>query len=207
MIDFIEGNVTYLETDYIVIETGGIGYRIFCTNPYDYQSEEGKRIRIHTHYHVKEDAMHLYGFATREQRELFRMLLEVNGVGPKAALSILASATPEQLVSAIGREDVQALTKFPGIGKKTAQRLILDLKDKLKGMAAEYPASVEERGGSDASLSASSSSLDEALEALVSLGYRREEINRILPSLKETAAAEAPADEIVKKALGLLVRS
>jgi len=204
MIDFVDGVVAYLDSEYIVVETGGIGYRLFCPNPYQFVAQEGKKNRLFTHHHVREDAIHLYGFGTRDERDLFRKLLEVSGIGPKGALAILAAATPEQIVMAVQQENVTYLTKFPGIGKKTAQRLILDLKDKLTGYTPSAFASV-----ASTSLKAGEqafSQLNEALEALGALGYSESELQRVRSVLKESAENGAGVEQLIKQGLAQLSR-
>lgn len=204
MIDFITGVVEYIESDAIILGTNqGIGYRIFYPNPYSQRPNE--TVRVFTHHHVREDAISLYGFSTREERNLFRKLLDVSGIGPKGALGILAAAQPAQIVGAVQREDLVFLTKFPGVGKKTAGRMILDLKDKLK----EFQSGVhpEENGlpgeglfGSVEELTASSS--EEASEALKALGYSDGEVQKVMGKLKgETMTTE----ELIKKALQLFM--
>lgn len=208
MIDFIEGDVRYIDPDCIIVNVNGVGYRIFCGNPFAYQGDVGETVCIHTHYHVKEDAVHLYGFSTRDQRSLFRQLIEVSGVGPKAALSILASSSPQQIVWAVQEENIKVLTSFPGIGKKTAQRIILDLKDKIKGVEPEDGLAItQEASAAATSEGPSPSSFQEAMEALESLGYRRDEINKIMGPVREKTDEHTPVDEIVKKALRLLVQT
>ena len=207
MIDFIEGKVEYIESDAVIIGTNqGIGYRVFFPNPYSQRLNE--TVRVYTHHHVREDAISLYGFGTREERNLFRKLLDVSGIGPKGALSILAAAQPAQIVAAVQREDVAFLTKFPGIGKKTAGRMVLDLKDKLKEFV--HIGSIEEQwDGSEDSLFSSIqattvSSFDEASEALKALGYSDTEVQKVMRKLKgETATTE----ELIKKALQLFMTS
>jgi len=204
MIDFVEGKIAYLDPEYVVVETGGIGYRVFCPNPYAFVSRDGETCRFFTHHHVREDAIQLYGFPTRDERDLYRKLLEVSGIGPKGALAILAGATPEQIVTAVQQENVTYLTKFPGIGKKTAQRIIIDLKDKLKGYTPSIFAA--------ASLSPQSpevpgrQSLDEAIDALLALGYSDAEIQQIRGSLAEKAQNGTPTEQLVKQGLSLLLR-
>ncbi|CAJ1003385.1 MULTISPECIES: Holliday junction branch migration protein RuvA [Bacillales] len=204
MIDFVEGTLAYLDAEYIVIEAGGIGYRLFCPNPYQFVRYEGTKTRLYTHHHVREDAILLYGFATREERDLYRKLLDVNGIGPKGALSILAAATPEQIVMAVQQENVSYLTKFPGIGKKTAQRMILDLKDKLTGYtpsAVMAVAATELAAGEKAA-----SALQEAQEALTALGYSDAELQSIRGALSEAAKGGAPVEQLIKQGLALLMR-
>jgi Holliday junction DNA helicase RuvA len=199
MIDFVEGTLAYLDAEYIVVEAGGIGYRLFCPNPYQFVQKEGGRTRLYTHHHVREDAILLYGFATRDERDLFRKLLEVSGIGPKGALAILAAATPEQIVLAVQQENVAYLTKFPGIGKKTAQRIILDLKDKLSGYT---PAAILTVAASAAATDASP--LNEALEALVALGYSESELHKVKGSLADFAQGGASVEQMIKQGLALL---
>ncbi len=203
MIDFIDGTVAYLDAEYIVVETGGIGYRLFCPNPYAFVSVEGKTRRFFTHQHVREDAILLYGFATRDERDLFRRLLDVTGIGPKGALAVLAAASPEQIVLAIQQENVGYLTRFPGIGKKTAQRMILDLKDKLQGFTGSLvvPAAAALDGDTGGA-----SRLHEAMEALMALGYTDAELAKVKTSLIQGEQAEETVEQLIKRALALLAR-
>jgi Holliday junction DNA helicase RuvA len=204
MIDFVEGTIAYLDVDYVVVEAGGIGYRLFCPNPYAFAQDEGKARRFYTHHHVREDAILLYGFASRGERDLFRKLLEVSGIGPKGALGILAGAAPEQIVFAVQQENVTYLTKFPGIGKKTAQRMILDLKDKLNVFppSAIMPPAAAPLFSDKGSVP----QLDEALEALFALGYTETEIQKIKAALKQQAEAGGAVDQLVRQGLALLMR-
>lgn len=209
MIDFIEGRVEYTESDSVILGTSqGIGYRIFCPNPYIYKVTETRK--IFTHYYVREDATHLFGFATREERNLFRKLIDVSGIGPKGALAILAAAVPTQIVAAVQREDVGFLTKFPGIGKKTAGRIVLDLKDKLKEFAKVV--SMEETAvdwGEEGLFAADQdeaalSPHTEAGEALKSLGYSDAEVQKVMAKLK---GEKVSTEELIKKALQLFISS
>jgi len=203
MIDFVEGAIAYIDAEYIVVQAGGIGYRIFCPNPYAFVAREGEKHRFFTHHHVREDAILLYGFATREERDLYRRLLDVTGIGPKGALAVLGSAAPEKIVLAIQQENVSFLTKFPGIGKKTAQRMILDLKDKLQGFT---PSMFTPEVAMTAAEVKEQSSLEEALEALLALGYTEMEIQKIKASLAEQAQTGAHVEQLVKQGLALLLR-
>ena len=122
MIAFVEGEVAYVEPDHLVINVNGVGYRVFCTGTTAYSAREGERLRLYTYYNVREDAHLLFGFKTREERELFARLNNVSGIGPKVAMAIIGAGAPDQVVFAIRAEDVTFLTKLTGIGKKTAQR-------------------------------------------------------------------------------------
>lgn len=202
MIDFVEGTLEYIEHDYLVLAAGGVGYRLFCPNPYAYVAALGQRKRLYTHQHIREDAQTLYGFAAREERDLFRRLLEVSGLGPKGALAILAGARPEQVVAAILEENVSFLTTFPGIGKKTAQRIILDLKDKLKGA----PAAAMLVPMAAAGEAAVGDALHEALAALAALGYTEMELQPIKQVLRQQCQEGAEVEQLIKRGLALLAR-
>ncbi|RBW70418.1 Holliday junction branch migration protein RuvA [Bacillus taeanensis] len=198
MIEFIIGKVDYVHPQYIVIESNNIGYQVYCGNPFIFQQSD-QEIKVYTYQHVREDILALYGFKTRSERALFVKLLNVSGIGPKGALAILATGQPDQVVSAIEREDEKFLTKFPGVGKKTARQIILDLKGKLQELVSfdqSLPLEFE------APLSSYSKELEEALEALKALGYAEREIKKIEPKLMNE---EMTTDQFIKKALQLLL--
>ncbi|REJ22238.1 MAG: Holliday junction branch migration protein RuvA [Paenibacillaceae bacterium] len=208
MIDYIRGPVAHIEEEWIVVDVAGVGYRVFTPNPYAFAAS-GEPVTVYTHHHVREDAMLLFGFATREEQRLFRALLEVSGVGPKVALGVLAGARPEAIAAAIRQENVAFLTKLPGIGRKTAQRMILDLKDKLDrgtglGPASgldDLPAEPAAAGGQGAG-----TAWPEAREALAALGYTAAEIDRVWQTISGSVSGEETADALVKRALTLLFR-
>lgn len=206
MIAYLEGLVAYAELDHVVIDVGGVGYRVFVTGTTAYSLQEGEKTRLYTQYHVREDAHLLYGFRTREERELFGRLNNVSGIGPKVALAILGAGSPDQVVFAIRAEDVNFLKKLPGIGVKTAQRLILDLKDKLDDLASTFPAtpysqSVEVRPSKTAGLGS------ELLEALLALGYNEKEAQGAVRGLaEELTGGELSLEQLIKLALKQLMR-
>lgn len=199
MIDYLRGIVVHLESEYVVLDVRDVGYRVFTPNPYALARNEEK-VQLFIHHHVREDAIQLFGFTTRDEQALFRKLLEVSGIGPKVALAVLAGGRPEAVVAAIQQENVTFLMKLPGIGKKTAQRMILDLKDKLGASDSrwggatifeqELPAAVE-----------SGSAWATAREALVGLGYRDAELDKAWHVLKDKVTGEQSADILIKKAL------
>jgi Holliday junction DNA helicase RuvA len=201
MIDFLRGIVAHLESEYIVLDVNDVGYRVFTPNPYSLARNE-KPVQLYIHHHVREDAIQLFGFTTRDEQALFRRLLEVSGIGPKVALGVLAGGRPEAVAAAIQQENVTFLMKLPGIGKKTAQRMILDLKDKLGAVDSrwaiasldEHDLPVSEEGGSGSTWSA-------AREALVGLGYRDAELDKAWHALKDKITGEESADVLIKKAL------
>ena len=179
MIEFIRGYVDYVCPEYIVVENNGIGYQMFTPNPFSFQINKQQQIVVYTYQYVREDVLALYGFHTRQERALFVKLLQVSGIGPKGALAILAAGQMEQLVEAIEAEDDKFLCKFPGVGKKTARQMILDLKGKLQAVVPDafpnlFTEPVEE-----------TNALFEAIEALKALGYGEKEIQKVMPILKQ----------------------
>ena len=205
MIDYVRGPVAHMESDSIVIDVQGIGYRVFCPNPYAFAKSE-EAVTVYTHHHVREDAMILYGFQSREEQKLFRRLIEVNGIGPKVALGMLAGGKPDTLVMAIQQDNLTYLTKLPGIGKKTAQRIVLDLKDKLDNIGLD----LQQMGQSlfvDAPVlmdDEEHSSWNEAREALKALGYRDVELDKAWNELQHRVHADESVDSLMKKALQVL---
>jgi Holliday junction DNA helicase RuvA len=169
MIAFIKGEIAAIEDNCVILESNHIGYEIFMpASAVENALREGEEVRIHTYLHVKEDALQLYGFLTREDLKLFKCLLGVNGIGPKAALGILSALTADELRFAILSDDVAAISRAPGIGKKTAQKLILELKDKLSlEDAFEQKLSNHQSPVSSEALDSRS----EAVLALTALGY------------------------------------
>lgn len=206
MIDYLYGKVVHLETEYIVVDVQGVGYRVFCPNPYFFAKSE-KPVTVYIHHHVREDAILLFGFSSREEQKLFRKLLDVSGIGPKVALGVLAGGRPETLVAAIQQENLAFLTKLPGIGKKTAQRMVLDLKDKLDhvGLGLDLTAGGLLMGtASDTALGGGA--WPEAKEALQALGYTEAELDRVWHTMKGSASDADSVDQLMKRALQLLFK-
>ncbi|NWL87727.1 MULTISPECIES: Holliday junction branch migration protein RuvA [unclassified Paenibacillus] len=202
MIDFLRGQVAYVETEYIVLDVQGVGYRVFCPNPYVFPAKGQDAITVYIHHHVREDAQLLFGFPTREEQRLFRKLIEVSGIGPRVALGILSGGNPDGVIAAIHNENIAFLTKLPGIGKKTAQRMILDLKDKLEGFGGVTlfnPVSADAEELEDVS-----PGWPEAREGLKALGYTDAELDRVWAKLKDQLNADEAVDSLMKKALKLL---
>ncbi|KAA0549265.1 Holliday junction branch migration protein RuvA [Bacillus sp. BGMRC 2118] len=203
MIEFVRGTVADVNPEYIVIDHHGLGYLIHTPNPYIYDVSEEKELTVYTYQHVREDTLALYGFASRKERSLFMKLLNVTGIGPKGAMAILAFGRPEQVVGAIEDENEAFLVKFPGVGKKTARQIILDLKGKLSDLV-DTGLVQGNVINPDLELGTSSTKeLEEALEALKVLGYAEREIKKIKPVLeKETMST----DQYIKLALQQLVQ-
>jgi Holliday junction DNA helicase RuvA len=210
MIDFLRGQLVHREADYVVLDVHGVGYRLFCANPMAISQESGKEVTLFAHHHVREDAVILFGFQTREEQALFRRLLIVSGIGPRVALGMLSYGRPETIITAIYQEDIDFLVKLPGIGRKTAQRIVLDLKDKL----SDLPMSglISSLGQSESPAAAGGSSRSgglawhEAKQALSGLGYSDAEIDRIWPHVQQIANAGVSTDVLIKRALQALFK-
>lgn len=200
--EFIKGKVDYISPEYIVIENNGIGYQIATPNPFIYSGKIGNQIIIYTYHYVREDVMSLYGFETREEKTLFTKLINVTGIGPKGALAILASGQPEQVVEAIENEDEAFLVKFPGVGKKTARQMILDLKGKLQNIVPDFFPNLF-NAESKVKSTESASAFEEAILALSALGYSEKEIKKISPELQKE---QLSTDQYIKKALQRLLK-
>ena len=200
MFYYVNGSVAHLEPYLAVIDCGGVGYACRTTNNTLARLKKGETARLYTYLNVREDAMELYGFFTEDERNCFQLLIGVSGVGPKAALSILSSSTPETLAMSIITGDEKALTVAPGIGKKIAQRVILELKDKLaKGQIAPGG---ESYGGTGVTVIPENKS-SEAAAALAVLGYSTAEIGMALKGIDLDALS---LEEIIKQALKKMVK-
>lgn len=201
MFYYLNGTVAHIAPYLAVIDCGGVGYACRTTNVTLSALTVGKPGKLYTHLNVREDAVELYGFATEEELNCFQMLLGVSGVGPKAALSILSSAPPERLALAIITGDEKALTTAPGIGKKIAQRIILELKDKLaKG---QLGASAGEAYGGTGVTVIPENKLSEAGAALAVLGYSQSEI---AIALKGMELESMTLEQIIKQALKRMMK-
>lgn len=185
MYSYLKGFVKKQESNYIVLENGGIGYQIYVANPFAFKTEEEICVYIYTH--IREDEFSLYGFTSLEEKELFLKLIGVKGLGPKMALPMLATGSVSGIQDAIHRENILYLKKFPKIGDKVARQIILDLKGKL---------AKKEEG---VFISETSEELNRVLE---SLGYKTADIKKVLPQVNQTLKIE----EQVKEALKLLLK-
>lgn len=183
MFDVIEGKVIDIEVNYVCISTSGIGFKVFVPNPYSFKLDE--EVKVYLHNQIKEDEYSLYGFKSKEERNIFLKLINVKGLGPKIALPILAGSTVEGLMDAIERENVLYLEKFPKVGEKLARQIILDLKGKLVSKE-----------------NSSSGVNDELVEVLLSLGYKRPDINRVVKDVDGSLSIESQ----IKEALKLLLK-
>ena len=201
MFYYLNGTVAEIAAGLAVIDCGGVGYACATTNYTLSQLKKGERARLYTYLHVREDIFELYGFASQQELNSFKMLIGVSGVGPKAALAILSATTPQNLALSIVTEDEKALMAAQGIGKKIAQRIILELKDKL---AKEQSSFTVQGGGSGAApMPLGGSKSGEAAAALAVLGYGSQEISTALKGIDMDAL---PLEEIIRQALKKMVK-
>ncbi|MCT4688382.1 Holliday junction branch migration protein RuvA [Vallitalea sp.] len=201
MISYIKGTLEFIGDDFIIIESGSIGYEIkISMSTIQNLPCISENIKMYTYLYVREDAMLLYGFMTRDDLEVFKKLITVNGIGPKGALGVLSTITPDELRFAIIADDVKTISRAPGIGKKTAQKLILELKDKLK--LKDYSDSVGAEIEDNSQLALTSNAKNDAIAALVSLGYTSTEAIKAVRMLE--IAETTTAEDIIKGALGKL---
>ena len=195
----IEGTVTELEPNLVVLDCGGVGYALNATMNTVSYIHMGDKVKLYVAEAIGENNFDLYGFYTKGEKRCFELLVYVSGIGPKAALSILSYSTPETLALAIMNDDVKALTVAPGVGKKIAQRVILELKDKMSketaGQEIRLPAAVPVTGQSD--------TMGDAMTALAVLGYSSAEI---APALKKIDVTGMSAEEIIKAVLKQMVK-
>lgn len=195
MYEYLNGELAHILPTAIVVDVHGVGYQVVFANPYRLQDSLKKQIKVLVQQVVREDSITLYGFISSEERELFQRLISVSGIGPKSAISILANDDTEGFVNAVESGNVTYLTKFPGVGKKTAQQIILDLKGKFEALPEETTKAV---------VSTNQATLEEAKEALLGLGYSAKEITKIWKSLE--AAAPSTTQEALKVAFKLLMK-
>lgn len=200
MYEYLTGTITQVFPAYIVVENNGIGYLINVANPFRFKTDETKQEKIYLHQIVRENEIALYGFSDFNEKQLFLKLISVSGIGPKSALAILANEDHNGFVSAVNNDDDAYLTKFPGIGKKTAKQIILDLKGKLGGLESGKPL----KGQQDLEIVAEQASpyLKEALEALLALGYTKTEVKKTGRKLLDFKGDST--DEYLRQALRLM---
>ena len=196
MYEYLKGIITKITAKYIVLEVNGIGYILHVANPYAHSGQVNQETQIYVHQVVREDAHLLYGFRSEDEKKLFLSLISVSGIGPVSALAIIAADDNAGLVQAIETKNITYLTKFPKIGKKTAQQMVLDLEGKV--VAADGPseskAPVQTMDNQE---------LEEAMEAMLALGYKAAELKKIKKFFEGTTDT---AENYIKSALKMLVK-
>ncbi len=197
MFAYIKGSLEVKSINYVVVENNGIGYKIYMSSKsIGTIGNIGEQVKVHIHYHVREDDISLYGFTSEEELRMFEILINVSGVGVKSALTMLSDITPSSFALAVINDDVTRLTKVPGVGKKTAQRLILELKDKLKSEdIASEEIEVEEKKNNNIN--------NDAVVALQVLGYSKKEAETVLEKIDTNGLS---IEETIKQALKYLGR-
>jgi len=198
MIALLRGTLAYKSSDHVIIDVGGVGYRLFIPLSTFYSLPETGDVSLFTHTHVREDALLLYGFLSMEEKELFGILISISGIGPKLAVNILSHIPAKDLKRAIASGDIKRLSSLPGIGKKTAERLVLELKDKV-GPIHDLPEADEVQSntsGGDIS--------NDVISALINLGYKENQARKVLESME--LAPDLTMEEALKGALKVLIR-
>lgn len=200
MFEYIKGSIEEKTSGYIVIETNGIGYKIFMPEPeIEKLGEIGDNVKIHTYYWVREDNISLYGFSTKEELRMFEILITTSGIGAKSAITILSNIDASSFALAVINEDTHKLTKLPGIGAKTAARMILELKDKIKKQDIEAKGN-EQKQELNKAIDINEN-IEEAISALQVLGYSKREIEKALEKIN---LEEMSVEDIIRKGLSLL---
>jgi Holliday junction DNA helicase RuvA len=200
LFSYISGVLEQKCKDYLVIDVNGIGYKISTSyNTFTNIAVVGEKVKLYTHLYVREDIMCIYGFSSREELGVFELLITVSGIGPKAAVAILSEVTPAKFSFAVVTEDVKTLTKAQGIGNKIAQRIILELKDKLKKENIQYQGDILP----DLSVDKDRNILCESVNALMVLGYTNNEANR---AVNKGYREDISLEELIKESLKILVK-
>ena len=210
MLAYIKGILEMKMTEYVVIDVGGLGYKVFMSGTgIEQLADIGSQVKVYTYYRVREDDISIYGFNTNEELRMFELLLSVGGVGAKTALAMLAVCTPSEFVLAIVSEDINVLTSIPGIGPKSAKRIILELKDKIKKeqqIQELTNASKNTKPATETSIKVKQlieddNKVQEAIAALQVLGYNRKEIEKAFMKIDK---ADLSTEDLIKKGLVIL---
>jgi len=197
MIAQIRGQLIEKRPGVAIVETQGIGYQVFVSLSTFYDLPEATQgVRLHTYTHVREDLLQLFGFSTFLEKEIFQILIGVSGIGPKLALNILSGIAPAELIASLQSEDVARLTQIPGVGRKTAERLVFDLKEKIGKIAGRGETPKEEKGKKG-------QVVDDVVSALVNLGYRKNQAESVVEQVWRQRP-DASLEEILKESLRAL---
>lgn len=198
MIALLTGKIAHKSPDHIILDVSGVGYRVMIPFSTYYELPEEGQVSLHIHTTVREDAILLYGFRTRLEKSFFQLLISVSGVGPKLARDILSNIQPLALAQALSLNDIHKLSTIPGIGKKTAERLILELKDKVGKLDVSALPQTEARGIPAEDV------IDDVISALMNLGYKEPQVKKALAGLD--ASGGAGVEELLKQALKILMK-
>ena len=207
MLAYVKGTLEMKMTGYVVIDVGGLGYKIFMSDVgIEKLGNIGDTVKVHTYYKVREDDISIFGFNTLEELKMFELLIGVSGVGAKTALAMLAVCEPSEFALAVITEDVKALTQIPGIGAKSAQRIILELKDKIKAEHEVETIKNQINNNEKSNIKIQEAiknddKIEEAIQALQVLGYNKKEIEKVFDKID---AKEMSTEELIKKGLSIL---
>ena len=198
MIGRLTGILAEKQPPDLLVDVHGVGYEVQAPlSTFDGLPPVGEKVSLHTHLAVREDGQNLYGFASGRERELFRALIRVSGVGPKLALTLLSGMRVDEFTSCLEQQDIPRLTRVPGVGRKTAERLVVEMHDRVKGLGGAKPAAT--RGDTADAADASS----EAISALIALGYKQTEASRLVEKANEPGLA---SEELIRRALQKTVK-
>ena len=201
MIAYVKGILAQKQIGYVVIDVGGLGYKIFMSEPsIDEIGNIGDEVKVHTYYRVSEDDISLFGFNTQEELRMFELLISVSGIGAKTAIAMLACIEPSQFAIAVISNDIDTLKKIPGVGPKSAQRIVLELKDKMKKeqQIAELTNASLEQKSKVKKIIVADSKVQEAIDALQVLGYTKKDIEK---ALEQIDLSDLTVEDIIKKGL------
>ena len=199
MYEYLIGLITLVQPRYIVLDVNGVGYRLQVANPYRYHVDTDKKVKMFVYQAVRDDDISLFGFNDLDEKNLFLQLNNVSGIGPKSALAILANPDHQGLIDAIANDDVAYLTKFPGIGKKTASQICLDLRDKLAKLSRNGDLLAAAEPTTDTGIN---NELADALEALKALGYKERDVKKVQKKLETITPTST--EEYLRNALRIL---
>ena len=202
MYEYLQGLVTAVNPYYVVLEVQGVGYQLQVANPYRYTESNDEIVQIYVYQAVRDTDITLFGFYDLDEKQIFQKLISVSGIGPKSGLAILANSDHSGLIQAIMNDDISYLTKFPGVGKKTAQQIVLDLKNKLGDL--EQTEKLTGQTVIDLGVPGASPELTDALEALTALGYSAREVKSITKILTDFSAQTT--DQYLREGLRLLMK-
>lgn len=201
MLAYVKGELAQKQIGYVVIDVGGLGYKIFMSEPsIDDIGNIGDTVKVHTYYKVSEDDISLFGFNSQEELRMFELLISVSGIGAKTAIAMLACIEPSQFAIAVISDDIDTLKKIPGVGPKSAQRIVLELKDKMKKeqQIAELTNASLEQKSKVKKIIVADSKVQEATDALQVLGYTKKDVEK---ALEQIDTADLSVEDIIKKAL------
>ena len=207
MIAHLSGTLLYKQTTTVILDVGGVGYEVTIPLSTFYDLEDaGKEVKLRIYTHVREDALQLYGFKTARERELFQQLISVSGIGPKLGITMLSGMSADEIIVSIRQNNLARLTSIPGVGKKTAERLVIELRDKIAALSS--PALEEEFAAQAGGAPASEDAVrDDALSALINLGYQKAAAEKAIMAAIQEGGEDVSVETILRRALRTLAKT